>query len=154
MNTTTITIATETPDQPEVIALLEAGDAYMNALYPPENNYMLEVADLMAPGITFLVARRDGTAVGCGAIARRQGYAEIKRMWVDPAARGLKLGRRLLDALEDLARAEAIPALKLEAGHEQPEAMGLYRAAGFRECGAFGDYPEGPPSVFMEKRLG
>lgn len=154
MNTTTITIAAETPDQADVIALLEAGDAYMNALYPPENNYMLDVADLMVPAITFLVARREGVAVGCGALARRSGYAEIKRMWVDPAARGFKLGRRLLDALESLARGEDISMLKLEAGHEQPEAMGLYRAAGFRECSAFGDYPEGPPSVFMEKRLG
>jgi putative acetyltransferase len=150
----TVVIAPEAPNQPEVIALLEAGDAYMNALYPPENNYMLDVADLMVPAITFLVARREGEAVGCAALARRQGYAEIKRMWVTPQARGLKLGRRLLDALETLARGEGIPALKLEAGHEQPEAMGLYRAAGFRECSAFGDYPEGPPSVFMEKRLG
>jgi len=126
----------------------------MDGLYPPENNYMLDVADLMKRDITFLVARRGPEALGCAAIARREGYAEIKRMWVTPQARGLKLGRRLLDALEAIARAEAIPVLMLEAGDQQPEALGLYRSAGFEICPAFGDYPEGPPSVFMRKGLG
>jgi putative acetyltransferase len=154
MNEHTLTIAPEAPDQPDVVAMLQASDAYMDGLYPAENNYLLDVRELMVPAITFLVARRDGQALGCAALARREDYAEIKRMWVAPAARGLKLGRRLLDALETLARNEAIPVLMLEAGDEQPEAMGLYNAAGFEICPAFGDYPEGPPSVFMEKRLG
>lgn len=151
---TTIAIAAEAPDQPEIIAMLHASVAYMDGLYPPENNYMLDVADLMVPAISFLVARRDGAAIGCAALARRDGYAEIKGMWVSPKARGLKLGRRLLDALEDIARAEAIPALMLETGDKQPEALGLYESGGFTICPAFGDYPEGPPSVFMAKRLG
>jgi len=154
MSSDTIIIAAEDPDRPDIRAMLEASDAYMAERYPAENNYMLDVSELQAAEITFLVARRDGAALGCGAIARKTDYAEIKRMWVAPEARGLKLGRRLLDALEGIARSEAIPALMLEAGHEQPEAMGLYRRAGFTERGAFGDYPDGPPSVFMEKRLG
>jgi len=154
MTKDSLTIAPENPGQPHVIALLEASDAYMATLYPPENNYRLDVADLMVPDITFLVARNAGVAVGCAALARRDGYAEIKRMFVAPQARGLKLGRRLLKVLEMLAREEAIPALMLEAGDEQPEAMGLYASAGFTRRDAFGDYPPGPPSVFMEKRLG
>ncbi len=77
---TTISIAAEAPDQPEIIAMLHASDAYMDGLYPPENNYMLDVADLMVTAISFLVAHRDGAAIGCAALARRDGYAEIKRM--------------------------------------------------------------------------
>lgn len=153
MTEQTLTIAPEAPDQPDVVAMLRASDAYMDGLYPPENNYMLDVADLMVPAVTFLVARRDGVALGCAALARREGYAEIKRMWVTPDARGLKLGRRLLNALEEKARSEAIPALMLEAGDGQPEALGLYHSAGYEICPAFGDYPEGAPSVFMAKRL-
>ncbi|MBC6441199.1 MAG: GNAT family N-acetyltransferase [Rhodospirillales bacterium] len=154
MTDASLSIAIENPDTPETRAMLEASDAYMAERYPPANNYMLDVSALQGRDITFLVARKDGAAIGCGAIVRKAGYAEIKRMWVAPEARGLKLGRRLLDELEAVARAEAIPALMLEAGDEQPEAMGLYAAAGFTRRGAFGDYPEGPPSVFMEKRLG
>jgi putative acetyltransferase len=153
MTKSSLNIDAERPDQPDVVAMLQASDAYMDGLYPPENNYMLDVADLMVPEITFLVARREGEALGCAALARREGYAEIKRMWVTPQARGLKLGRRLIEALEDHARAEAIPALMLEAGDQQPEALGLYYSAGFKLCPAFGGYPEGAPSVFMEKRL-
>ena len=43
--------------------------------------------------------------------------------------------------------------LALEAGHRQPAALGLYRSAGFRERGPFGDYQADPLSVFLEKDL-
>lgn len=148
-----IGIAVERPDTPEARALLEASDALMNALYPPEDNYLLDVAALLAPDITFLVCRRGGRAVGCGAIARREGYVEIKRVFVAPEARGLGLSKRLMAELERVAVAEGFPLARLETGDRQPEALGLYHALGYVERGAFGDYPEGPPSVFMEKRL-
>ena len=73
MTEDSLKIAPESPDQPEVIALLEASDAYMATLYPPENNYLLDVADLMVPDIIFLVARHTSVAVGCAALARRDG---------------------------------------------------------------------------------
>ena len=52
-----ITIIRETPDQPDVIALIEALDAYAIALYPPESNHLLDVASLSDPGVSFIVAR-------------------------------------------------------------------------------------------------
>lgn len=151
--TDAIGIAVERPDTAEARALLEASDALMNALYPPEDNYLLDVAALLAPDITFLVCRRNGRAVGCGAIARRDGYVEIKRVFVAPEARGLGLSKRLMAELERVATAEGFPLARLETGDRQLEALGLYHALGYVERGAFGDYPEGPPSVFMEKRL-
>ena len=148
-----LTVAPESPDTPEARALLASSEEAMNALYPAEANFMLDVAGLMVREVTFLVARRDGEAVGCGALARRGDWAEIKRLFVAPVARGLGLSKRLMAALEDAAAAQGIAVIRLETGDRQPEALGLYRTLGYSECGAFADYPPGPPSLFFEKRL-
>lgn len=147
-------IARETPDQPEVRAFLAASEAYASALYPAESNHFVDVEQLAKPNVVFLVARDTTIACGCGAIVRStDGTAEIKRMWVAPEARGRRVGRALLDALITAARQSGAHALRLETGIAQPEALGLYRAAGFVEIGPFGDYKPDPLSVFMERRL-
>ncbi len=149
-----IHIQIENPDQPEVHALLAASDAYLMRLYPPESNHLLDVTALSRPEVTFIVARLNGRALGCGAIVRSgKAWAEIKRMFVTPAARRQQLGRKLLLQLETIATEYGIPLLRLEAGVKQPEALALYRAAGFKEIGAFGDYQPDPLSVFMEKPI-
>lgn len=153
-----LTIAKERPDAMDIRALLAASDRYHAALYPAESNHLVDIDSLMAPPVRFLVARRaDGIAVGCGALILSQEAglvtAELKRMWVDPATRGLGLGRRMLAALEMEARRNAVNLLRLETGISQPEALGLYRAAGYFECGPFGAYKADPLSVFMEKVL-
>lgn len=150
-----LVIAEETPDQPAVLAFFGASEAYMGALYPAESNHFAPVQTLLQPNVRFLVARTaDGRAVGCGAIVKSgDGTAEIKRMWIEPDARGLRLGVRLLDALIDLARADSLHALRLETGIHQPEAIGLYRRAGFVEIPPFAEYQPDPLSLFMEKRL-
>ena len=72
-------------------------------------------------------------------------------MFVFPEARGLKLGRRLLERIEEEARREGLSCMRLETGIHQPEALGLYRSAGYVEREAFGEYRPDPLSVFMEK---
>ncbi|HKY85199.1 MAG TPA: GNAT family N-acetyltransferase [Pseudorhodoplanes sp.] len=154
MSVDKITIRAERPDQPDVIALIEALDAYAIALYPPESNHLLDIASLCSPSVRFLVVRGGGRAVGCGAILiDPRGWGEIKRMYVDPNERGRGLGRRVLGELEAVAREEALPLLQLETGIHNTEALGLYRRAGFAECEPFGDYRPDPLSVFMEKRV-
>ena len=149
-----IEIAAEDPAQPEVAPLLQASDAYMASLYPAESNHMLDVGSLRQPHVVFLVARVDGKAQGCGAVVDSgEGWAEVKRMFVTPAARGLMLGRRLLDEIEAVAVRRGARALRLEMGGLQPEALGLYRSAGFVETGPFGHYRPDPLSIFMEKTL-
>jgi putative acetyltransferase len=144
----------ESPRQPDVERLLEALDAYQSALYPPESNHFLDVEGLAAPDVRFFVARRDGRAIGCGALRiDAAGYGELKRMFVTPEARGLKLGRRILDRVEEEARREGLGCVRLETGIHQPEALGLYRSAGYVEREAFGSYKPDPLSVFMEKIL-
>jgi putative acetyltransferase len=147
-------IGVESPDQPEVAALLESSDGYMAALYPAESNHLLDIASLMRADVTFIVARIDGRAMGCGAVVDSgEGWAEIKRMFVSPAARGRRLGRRLLEKLEAIAAERGASKLRLETGGKQPEALALYASSGFVEIGPFGKYGPDPLSIFMEKPI-
>ena len=149
-----LAIRQERPDQPDVIALIEALDAYANALYPPESNHLLDIGALCDPAVTFLVVRDGSEAVGCGAVLRdRRGWGEVKRMYVRPDQRGRGIGRRVLAEIDAIARDSRFPMLRLETGIHNTEALALYRRAGFAECTAFGDYAPDPLSVFMEKRV-
>jgi putative acetyltransferase len=145
----------ERPDQPEVVRLIEASDAFSQSLYPPESNHLVDVESLCAPEFTFLVVRREGRAIGCGAVFRdARGWGEIKRMFVEPAWRGHGVGWRVLTRLEAIASADRIALMRLETGIHNTQALNAYRRAGYRECEPFGDYAPDPLSVFMEKRLG
>jgi putative acetyltransferase len=149
-----VTIQIERPDQPDVVALLAASDRYTAALYPAESNHMLDVAGLLLPEVTFVVARLDGKALGCASLVKKSDdYAEIKRMYVDDAARGSGLGKRLMAALNEQAGHLGVDYLRLETGIHQPEAIALYHRDGFSDIGPFGDYQPDALSIFMEKRL-
>lgn len=150
----TLTIRREPPDQPDVLRLIEALDAQMTALYPPESNHLLDIAALSAPMVTFLVVRDERMAIGCGALKRdARGWGEVKRMYVRPDRRGRGIGKRVLAELEAIARNARLPLLRLETGIHNLDALALYRRARFVECAAFGDYAPDPLSVFMEKRV-
>lgn len=150
----TITISREPPRQDGVIRLLEMSDAYMASLYPAESNHLVDVSSLEGDAVSFFVVRLDLAVVGCGAlVAAADGTAEMKRVFVDPAVRGLKIGNLLMAKLEDHARESGFSAIRLETGISQPEAIGLYRRSGYVEIGPFGNYGADPLSIFMEKRL-
>jgi putative acetyltransferase len=154
MSKSEISIGPEDPRQADVRRILAESSAYLQALYPSESNHLTDVDALAAPDAVFLVARRNGELLG--SIAFRiiaPGHAEIKRMFVRAEARGGGLGRRLLHALEDTARQKHIDRISLETGIRQPEAIGLYRAAGYQDCPPFGSYNDDPLSLFMTKRL-
>jgi putative acetyltransferase len=105
--------------------------------------------------VSFLVARSDDAIVGCCALVEAgDGTAEIKRMFVDPEARGLRIASSLMNALEAIAEKKGLTAIRLETGIYQPEAIALYRKYGYREIEPFGAYLPDPLSLFMEKRLG
>jgi GNAT superfamily N-acetyltransferase len=96
--------------------------------------------DLTPPVGVLLVAALRDEPVGCGALKfHDDAPAEIKRMWVSPAVRGLGLGRRLLAELEAHATARGVRTLRLETNRALTEAIGLYRSAGYREVGAFNE---------------
>jgi GNAT superfamily N-acetyltransferase len=80
---------------------------------------------------TFIVAMSDGLPIGCvGLKGSGGGVAEIKRLWIAPAARGLGLGRHLMDAAESAARELSIKVLRLDTNSVLPEAGQLYRSSG------------------------
>lgn len=149
----TIEVRTADPKSKEGTALLTASHAYLASLYPPEHMFALSIDELCVPSITFWIAWDRAEPLGCVALARKEDYAEVKSMFVDPAKRGRGAGEALVTALDATARAEGITKLCLETGDDLYPAHRLYRRLGFKDCGPFGDYVEGPHSVFMEKRL-
>jgi putative acetyltransferase len=149
-----VSIQVDDPTSPAARELIERLDGYLSGLYPAESNHLLPVESLRQPNVTFLTASVDGEIAGCGAFVNQGGeYAEIKRMFVLPEFRGLKLGRRILEELESLARAAGLELARLETGIHQSEALALYEKTGYQRRGPFGDYPEDPLSIFMEKKL-
>ncbi|WP_088279900.1 GNAT family N-acetyltransferase [Ideonella sp. A 288] len=147
-------IQLESPDQPEVVALIAELDAYQDTLYPPESRHALDLHSLTQPNVVFAVVRdAQGRAVGCGAVVLGPDHGELKRMYVHPAARGQGLAARLLGLLEAQALARGCTQLRLETGPYQPEALALYARSGYRRRGPFGGYRDDPLSVFMEKSI-
>jgi putative acetyltransferase len=149
-----IAIARESPRQDDVIALIRQSDALMQSLYPAESNHLVDVESLAAFNVHFLVAREQGRALGCGAfVLGEAGQAEMKRVFVAPAARGKGIARVLMEALEREAAQLGVTLMQLETGIKQPEAIALYRKFGYAARGPFGTYKSDPLSLFMEKRL-
>ncbi|KQQ59037.1 GCN5 family acetyltransferase [Rhizobium sp. Leaf311] len=149
-----VSITLESPRQPEIIRLLEMSDAYAASLYPAESNHLVDIATLEQPNVSFFVARNEGEIVGCCALVEKgDGTAEIKRLFVDPQARGMKIGKLMLEALGELGRQHGVKAIRLETGISQPEAIGLYRKAGFVDIEPFPPYKPDPLSMFMELKI-
>jgi GNAT superfamily N-acetyltransferase len=106
------------------------------------------------PGARYLVAVMGGDAVACGAIkALDIDTAELTRMYVRPAYRGLGIAKHMLAALEDLAAGRGHTLLRLESGVYLPEAIALYLGGGYRPIPRFGQYVRNAYSRCFEKRL-
>lgn len=149
-----IAITIEDPAQPDILRMLEDGEAHSASLYPAESNHHLPLDALRAPAVLFHVARdATGRAVGTGAIVLKGDWAEIKRMWTEETTRGQGVAAALLTALEASARARGVRVLRLETGNVSHAALGLYRRFGYAEIAAFEGYAPDPLSVFMEKTL-
>ena len=128
----------------------------LGAAYEAHQRHGLSIEKLFEPNVLFFIARLDGLAVGCGGVALFDDYAEVKRVYTRPAARGRGVAKALLRRIEDEARGACISVLRLETGTYQQEAIGLYERMGFRSRGSFGPYAAMPAcnietSLFFEK---
>jgi len=153
----TVQVTVSDPRHPDARACLQA---YFRELsqrfdggFDPARSISADDAELTPPVGLLLVATLHGEPIGCGALKfHGNAPAEIKRMWVAPVARRLGLGRRLLTELEAHAAAYEVRTLRLETNRTLAEAIGLYRAAGYREVAAFNDEPYA--HHWFEKTLG
>ena len=120
--------------------------------FDPSLSISAKAHELRPPAGALLIARLQGQPIGCGALRFHAGApAELKRMWVAPAARGVGLGRRLLAELERHAWDNGVKVLRLETNGALTEAIALYRSAGYRAVAAFNDEPYA--QCWFEKRL-
>jgi putative acetyltransferase len=147
-----------TAPTPEIIALLKALDEDLSGPYSADQHHALSVEKLFQPEVRFFVVRRGDEAVACGGVGFYDGYAELKRMYAKPQARGSGVAAALLARLETEARDGGARLLRIETGIHQYAAMQFYEKAGFVRCGAFGPYATMAPntiatSAFYEKAL-
>ncbi len=153
-----VTIAIESPLQDDVRDMVAELNAYMMPLSPREFQFQLTVEEMAEPSVTVFVARdAAGRSVGMGSLkVHGDGLGEVKRMFTAPEVRGQRVGARLLERIEALAREKGVTRLVLETG-ETPgfePAWRVYERGGFQICGAVLDYPESGYSRFYEKNLG
>jgi GNAT superfamily N-acetyltransferase len=131
---------------------------------PGTTHFRLDPNEVAAGNGIFVVARWDGRPVGCGALrcirdpdlTRELGprVGELKRMYVARDLRGKGIGRALLDRLESEALKLGLDRLVLETGIRSPQALALYRGAGFVGIPAYGEYVSSPTtSVCLSKAL-
>lgn len=142
-----ITIAPADPASPGARACLTAYFRYLSekidgisTAHVPDPDP--EAPAYRAPGGTFLLAHADGLPVASVALKTlAPGVGEVKRLWVDPAARGQGLARRMMRAVEEAARTLGHRTLKLDTNENLPEAIALYRADGWRDTAPYTDWP-------------
>jgi GNAT superfamily N-acetyltransferase len=131
---------------------------------PGTTHFRLDPNEVSAGNGIFVVARWEGRPVGCGALRRivdpeltrelGPRVGELKRMYVAKELRGKGIGRTLLDRLEAEARSLGLDRLVLETGIRSPDALALYRSAGFVGIAAYGEYLASPTtSVCLSKTL-
>jgi len=134
-------------DSPDAARLIAALNAELTSAFPEPgaNHFGLSAADVTEGDGAFLIAYLDETAVGCGALRRLDAETgELKRMYVDPSARGRGLGRQLVAALEHEALSLGLTTLVLETGARLTRAVELYEGMGYRPIPLFGEYLTSP----------
>jgi putative acetyltransferase len=149
----TVEIAIESPLQDDVRALIAELNETLLDLTPPEFCFHMTVEEMAEADTTVFIARDEGAAVACGALKRHTGVGEVKRMYTRPSHRGKKIGARIVERIEALARDEGLSRLVLETGDRHPAAWAVYERAGFTRCGPVLDYPDSQWSVFYAKDL-
>jgi len=103
---------------------------------------------------TVVIAYLNGAPSACGCFKPFDAIAvELKRMYVQPQARGMGLSKQVLQELENWAQELGFTHTVLETGKKQVEALSLYPKAGYTEIPLYGPYVNLPDSVCFRKKL-
>ncbi len=143
-------------DDPTVYALTQASAAEMYNHYDgrPGSGAKPQASEFEPPDGIFLLALREGESIGCGGLCSfDETTAEIRRMYVVPAARRQGVSRAILSALLDAGRELGFTRARLETGYAQREAIGLYESSGFKRIPCWGPYITDERSQCFERQL-
>jgi len=145
---------------PDAQLLVEAVQEEYVARYGGRDESPVDPRDFEDPLGQFFVGYLDGVPVATGAWRRSSVTAlgadvtaEVKRMYVVPAAQRRGVARRMLAHLEATAHAAGAEAAVLETGIAQPEAIALYESSGYIPVPGFGHYRDSPLSRCLAIRL-
>jgi GNAT superfamily N-acetyltransferase len=145
---------------PDALRLIEEVQEEYVVRYGGRDETPLDPLMFEPPLGSFFVGYLDGVPVATGAWRRvdvpalgATATAEVKRMYVAPAARGRGLARAVLAHIERTAAAAGAEAVVLETGLKQPEAIELYRSSGYVPVEKFGYYKDSPTSRCFGKRV-
>jgi ribosomal protein S18 acetylase RimI-like enzyme len=152
-------VPVRTPD--DLAATIELFRDYANSLpidlgYQDFEGEMAAMPGKYAPpkGELLLARGAGGMAIGCVGLRPidPQGCCEMKRLYVAPPGRGLRLGERLVEEIIGVAERIGYREMRLDTLPTMTAALALYRKFGFEEIGAYYDTPvEG--TVFMRRVL-
>lgn len=148
-----LTIQQESPVSADARALIDGSEAAIRAVLAADECFTFTAYELDRPDIRFFVARKDTQPVGCVALFTLPDYAEVKRLFVMPVARGTGTARALMAHLEAEAAKSGQTIIRLETATVLTAAHQLYTALGYKFRDRFGDYTDHPASLFMEKHL-
>lgn len=138
-----------------VAALVDALTAELaESEYTEDETFGYSAEMLEESGVHLVGARLDGVLVGIGGVEIQQdGFAELKRMYVDPGCRGRGVADAVMTALVEHAVAHGATTLRLETGDKQHAAMGFYARHGFVAVDRFPPYEDSATSVCMARIL-
>jgi ribosomal protein S18 acetylase RimI-like enzyme len=141
-------------DDQDALALVDEVQAYYVEIYGAPDPEPLDPAQHVPPHGGFLIGYEDDVPMAMGGwSAVGDGDAKIRRMYVRPAGRRRGWAGRLLDALEDDARATGATRAVLITGPPQREAIAFYRARGYHDIEPFGFYADTRGAVFLANPL-
>lgn len=153
----TVTVPAE---DPRLRALVDAQVGELATRYADSPDHGFAQPPLH-PGTVWLLLLRGDLPIGCAALqplthtlpTADADVGEVKRLYVVPAERGRGMSRRLMTAVEQSARTAGYLAVQLETGLRQPEAVALYRGAGYQQIPAYGHYRTSAQSICFRKTL-
>ncbi len=142
------------PADVHAMELIRAMDDDNRQRYPGEPVFGIDADGFVDRGGVFLIGYVDGKPAASGALRPLEdGSVEVKRMFVHSEYRGRGLSRSMLAELESIASGDGFRVMRLETGVAQPEALSLYRSAGFSATSLYGPYVGSRFSVCFAKPL-
>eukprot|EP00834_Sanchytrium_tribonematis_P007865 NODE_789_length_3873_cov_0.228405.p3 type:complete len:164 gc:universal NODE_789_length_3873_cov_0.228405:3070-3561(+) len=140
----------------EVHHIMQKGINFYQELYPEGGNaseYLTNMDELISKNASIYVAKSNQSIIGMGAVIYYDGYAEFKRLYVDPSMRGHGIGKSIFLALENDVKFNQCNKICLETGIRQLKAIKLYKSLGYTEVEPYGDHEAYSLCIFLSKSL-